>query len=989
MLARSPIAPALMVLAALMAGAAHARVYEGSGTYQDCEGDPGGCLEDLDVRIVVFGAAPTLDVLIQSRTLGCPECPYALFLRALVTLSGAGFSGGDGFWEIDGSISCDAISVDGIDQEGLIFEVFSFTGRHVDDFGETDLVLPECGRGEEPERVRWGDPTGGDWNDGSRWDGGQTPDEHAEVSVAGSYTVAGAPIAPLISLLIGNPGGEITLAPGAEPFETERLIVQGDTAVSGGALEAGFADLADDVLDSIRIEAGARLTIGAGATLRAGPDVVDPSRVGDPLADGGSTLLTGDAAALRVEAGGVASVQDVIGDASASVEIAGAGSRLSTRLLELGFFSGASADLSVTGGGELRVGDALRLGMGPGRIASALVADAGSAVLGLRGDLLDTGPREIVIGDAGEGDLVVDGADLLLGRSLVLGKEGSAFGLLTVRNGGGLYASPTEITDITVGAAGVGILVIEPGAFLDFLGDPVSGPRPDLTLALTSTSGALVDFSGDGDPATVTRFENVVVGNGGGATWFLRDGAQVDAASLEVARDSSSALARLDVAGADTALRVSNGGGTGLGLGGDAILDVRDGATFTSRRLGPGEPFEAGQMFVGSESRGWASAFTVNTNATAELETLSVGELAARPTLSNFPFPSHAGSVQVVAGASLFATDRIRVGNEGSLSATVGTIETPLLTIGGANDGGPGARVELFTSMLQATAAIGIGTGVPATGSAQPVLRIEDGSNVLAGGLDARGPAQVVIDDSFARLDGPVAIGTQAPFPSGGSFVSVSVRGPSGALDASGHTIAIGDAGTCACQGVLEIAAGATAIADLFDVRDGGVLAGSARIQGPLAVASGGVVRPGSSPGTLAIEGDADFAPGSRLELEVGGTEASTQYDVLDVSGDLDFGGTLTLAFVDGFAPRRDDRFEFLRASGAADLAVQEVVVENLAPGFEYEIAATPAQLSVVARSDGIYVPEPGTTAGAGAALVALATLARERRRRLCFLRQS
>ena len=838
--------------------------------------------------------------------------------------------------------------------------------------------------------VGWSDASGGDWNDSENWLDGEVPDARAEVSVPGTYTVAGSPLAPLVSLAVGSEAGTITLEPGAEPFETKQLGVVGDVRLRSGVLEAGFADLASAAAAAVSIGDGGRLTIGGGGLLRAGHDVVLPELVGEDFPEGGGVALDGAESTLRVADLGVAVAQDVGGiGLGQTLEVEG-DALLATRVLELGFEPGATAELSVTGGAELHVGDALLLATGAGSSVTGLVAGAGSSILGLRGDLLDTGPLETVIGGRGAADLVVDGADLLLGRRLVLGEEAGSSGLLTVRNGGALYASPTEVTDLTIGSAGAGELRIESGGFLGFLGPASGGPLPDLTLGLTTGGSGLFDLAGDGDPATVTVFENALVGLGGTGTWLLHDAAQVSVATLELASGSRTEPAYVDVAGADTELRVADGGGTRIGTGGDAVLEVRDGALFASGRVGPGAPLEAAGTSVGSGQIGHASTLLVHQNGTAELDALSIGEDSGQPTLTALPL-DHAGEVRLASGGRLFATGSIRIGNAGRLEANVAEIESLGLELAPTEDGGAGAEVSIDTSSLRVTGTIGVGTGISATDPdpASVALRIRAGSNVLAGGLDARGPASVEIDASFARFDGPVRISAQAPVlddgSNGDSLVAVEVRGSDGVLDASGHTVRIGGATNCLCQGALILGSGALAIADLFEVESGGILSGSDRVRGALSASAGGVVRPGSSPGTLTVEGDATFEAGSRLELEVGGTEASSQYDVLDVEGDLVFDGAVTLRFVDGFAPRRDDQFEFVRAGGALALTPEDVAIENLAPGFEFELATAPDRVTVTALTDGVYVPEPAPAAAALAALAGLALVGArsgQRRRR-------
>ena len=97
------------------------------------------------------------------------------------------------------------------------------------------------------------------------------------------------------------------------------------------------------------------------------------------------------------------------------------------------------------------------------------------------------------------------------------------------------------------------------------------------------------------------------------------------------------------------------------------------------------------------------------------------------------------------------------------------------------------------------------------------------------------------------------------------------------------------------------------------------------------------------------------------MEIEIGGTEAVTDYDVLELLGDATFDGLVVLKFFGEFAPQQGDQFEFLRVAGEVDLTRATFEVENLLPGFDFDIVPTPDGLQMVAMSDGVFVPEPSS----------------------------
>ena len=94
-----------------------------------------------------------------------------------------------------------------------------------------------------------------------------------------------------------------------------------------------------------------------------------------------------------------------------------------------------------------------------------------------------------------------------------------------------------------------------------------------------------------------------------------------------------------------------------------------------------------------------------------------------------------------------------------------------------------------------------------------------------------------------------------------------------------------------------------------------GVVAGSGVIGGDL-TNSGATVAPGNSPGILTVDGNYNQTSGGTLAIEIGGTQAGMEYDVLNVLGDASLAGTLDVSLIDGFTPGGGDTFKVLTAGG-------------------------------------------------------------------------
>ena len=96
---------------------------------------------------------------------------------------------------------------------------------------------------------------------------------------------------------------------------------------------------------------------------------------------------------------------------------------------------------------------------------------------------------------------------------------------------------------------------------------------------------------------------------------------------------------------------------------------------------------------------------------------------------------------------------------------------------------------------------------------------------------------------------------------------------------------------------------------------DGGMLGGSGDINGDL-VASGGVIAPGQSVGTLDIQGYLTVHSGATLQIEIAGTSS---YDQLFVGYDANLSGSLEINLVDGYEPNNGDQFLIMIADSVTD----------------------------------------------------------------------
>ncbi|GAB5536717.1 MAG: hypothetical protein Rubg2KO_29660 [Rubricoccaceae bacterium] len=151
-----------------------------------------------------------------------------------------------------------------------------------------------------------------------------------------------------------------------------------------------------------------------------------------------------------------------------------------------------------------------------------------------------------------------------------------------------------------------------------------------------------------------------------------------------------------------------------------------------------------------------------------------------------------------------------------------------------------------------------------------------------------------------------------------------------------------------------------------------------------------GTIRPGASPGILAVTGDLPALQADGvLDIEIGGSTAGTDFDQLAVSGAATLGGILRVTLTDGFQPQVGDRFQVISAAGGATGAFDQLELPDGLEAF-VDASATGAELVIgtpVSTEPGeslpdvlaLHAPAPNPTRGASSMQVDLPTPARVR----------
>ncbi len=162
--------------------------------------------------------------------------------------------------------------------------------------------------------------------------------------------------------------------------------------------------------------------------------------------------------------------------------------------------------------------------------------------------------------------------------------------------------------------------------------------------------------------------------------------------------------------------------------------------------------------------------------------------------------------------------------------------------------------------------------------------------------------------------------------------------------------------------GAVTILSGSLTIAQ-FGTTTGSVrvplnstLVGTGTVSGDLDNA--GTVSPGTSPGTITIDGNYTQESTGVLAMEIGGTTPDIQYDQFLVSGTAALDGTLEVSLIESFTPAQGDNFILMTyASHTGTFATANL--PELGPGLVWEIDYGNTALSLT-----VVVPSGGTIEG-------------------------
>jgi fibronectin-binding autotransporter adhesin len=556
------------------------------------------------------------------------------------------------------------------------------------------------------------------------------------------------------------------------------------------------------------------------------------------------------------------------------------------------------------------------------RVFASSIANTGT----IASQVGDGGPREIGAGIDNQGTVTVN-------QSLSLTRTGATYtnsGAIDIAAGRSLTVGGGDNTHVFNLAAGgtignAGLFTQSGGAFRHIAGTATGNPLELRAVAIDASPTS-------GSAAFVALLDSTLTD----------DVAAAD--SITVTNDTSNNLGTLTAPAA-----VTNAGTISLSsrnlCGGCLSRLVVNGGTLVNTGtivtdVGEGGPRE---IAAALDNRG---ALTLNQGASL---TKTGATYASTGTIAIAPAKTL--SIGGGDGSHVFSLDGGTLANAGTFTQTGGAFRhnagtqtgNPLRLSAVAIDpsaaSGTASLVALGQSSLTGDVAAGDMVTITndasnAGGSlaAAPGLT-NAGAIVLTSGGCACSPQLVVSSGTLTNAGTLTAEpGDGGPRRIAGSLANkgtFDVRAPV-TFDQPGATLSQSAGTTNLASGALNL----TGSSGVFTLA-GGVLTGTSTLTGSVNN-TGGEVRPGSSPGVLAITGNYTQGAGGTLRSEIAGTAVGTKYDRLAVTGTAALGGTLAIATT-AFSPVIGQSFQVLTA-GKRTGSFKTVTGSLLSPSRAYAV---------------------------------------------------
>jgi fibronectin-binding autotransporter adhesin len=536
---------------------------------------------------------------------------------------------------------------------------------------------------------------------------------------------------------------------------------------------------------------------------------------------------------------------------------------------------------------------------------------------------------------------VEDSSSALTTSFLALGGYNSAqkggTGMATIRDRASLavsgelrFFSSTSSLTVDAASASIGALTNDAGVVgsIKLRND---GGTPALTLITPATEGAPGPFTFDGVISNASNNSGGIVKQGLGEQVFTKQntytgGTRIEAGTLTLGTSNTlSPTGHVEIAGGtlDLGGHAQNIGNFNLTSG---TLTGDLGSTLLANHVVVNAGTIAAPIITQAGITKQGSGTVIATGPVTAGELLVLGGVFDAEAGVN-------GTVNAAAGAQVKLRGTLNGTLLGLTGSTV-TLTGATVVLGGVTSDSTlqvGGHTLALTSPSQSNVrATTIAGGVVTSHVGFLVGSTLSGHGVIAAPI---GTNPAIPPASITALGGPLTLGTFA--------VTDSLSGYTGSLTAGVQQLTLLSSGFTTLGNAATVNGGAINSINGVQVSALKSLSGHGVINGPLknlGIATGGsganVLRftgpvtgtgsfqanvqfehtysPGASPAIVNFTGDPVFAATSRLEVELGGRTQGTQYDHLNVNGELTLAGTLRVSLIDNFQPIAGDEFDIL-----------------------------------------------------------------------------
>jgi T5SS/PEP-CTERM-associated repeat protein len=809
----------------------------------------------------------------------------------------------------------------------------------------------------------------------------------------GSMTVTGSGSTWINSdlLVVGNLTGSVgalTIAAGGAVSNTDGLLgvsgghdgsdpSNGDVTVTGtGSTWTNSGDLYVGIsgIGTLTIEAGGAVssTIGHVGHDSDGTGTVTVSGSGSTwitssLNVGGSLTASGGSGALNVLGGGLVQAggnTNVWNNGSIDVETGGTFNANNDVTIDGGVLSRASSgSFNLAAGNTMTIENGGRAAFTGSYITATNaiynVSGAGSTLEAVTGSIsinnaaqvnvssggLVSSAANFIIGNGGNGTLAVDGS----GSSMVSngvnnswGRVGNTATVTLSNNATGTLSGALNLGE-TATANSTAVVNVLSGADLSV------GGNFTLTFTGGATTSSTLNVQGSGSAFTQSDAGTITIGH-----------ASTGAAEINIGTTTSGAMfaTGTGLTTINTTGVVSIGSGANTGT-----FNANGNVTITGgllrRRLGSAFNLAAGKTIT-IQNAGRATFTGTYTTASNAIYNISDGGSVLETLSGGGLVVNNGAQVNVTNGGSVSSASFLDVGISGGPGtlAVSGAQSSAAGAAPGANSwalNGQTAKVT-FSNSASGSFLGGISLAGSATAGTTASVDVLTGGDVTAGNLflatvgGATTSAALTVDGAGSSVTQTGSSTLIIGHASTGS-ASLVVRNNASFTTGTGQillentgSIELNSGAVLDARGIVNVSGGS------FDFLGGTLHVDN--FNGEL-VNQGGTLAPGHSAGITNIVGNYKQFAAATLQIELGGTVAGSQYDMLNINGESLLVGTLDVDLL-SFTPTPGNTFQIISATSAMNGTFSNVLLPTLS-NANWQLIYNPTSVRLQVALPGDY----------------------------------